>query len=135
VFEKFRAEWRRGRALKTLKPGERQYWEWDSKTDAGTLCAYLRFDADGDVLTLTFFEIWGKDPERVTYVGTRQGVPRAELGLKGAFGFVGVVADLAVDGGFSRLRFTGQRTRRRRKEAQNVEFDLARFRRGRGAAR
>jgi hypothetical protein len=135
VFEKFRAEWRRGRALKTLKPGERQYWEWDSQTEAGTLCAYLRFDEDGDVLMLTFFEIWGKDPERVTYVGTRQGVPRAELGLKGAFAFVGIVADLAIDGGFGRLRFTGQRTRRRRKEAQNVEFDLARFRRGRGAAR
>ena len=55
MFEKFRAEWRRGRALKTLKPGERQYWEWDSKTEAGTLCAYLRFDAgrrrpDADVL-------------------------------------------------------------------------------------
>ena len=135
MLDKFRAEWRRGRALKTLKPGERQYWEWDSKTGAGTLCAYLRFDADGDVLALTFFEIWGKDPERVTYVGTRQGVPRAELGLKGAFAFVGVVADLAIDGGFSTLRFTGQRTRRRRKEVQNVEFDLARFRRGRRAAR
>ena len=35
VLSKVRADWRRGRALKQLKLGERQYWEWDSKTDAG----------------------------------------------------------------------------------------------------
>jgi len=128
VLDEFRAQWRRGRALKTLKLGERQHWEWDSKTAAGTLCGNLRFDVEDDVLVLTFAEIWAKDTGLATIVG-RNDTPRADLGLTGSFAFVEMVAGLAEDIGCTRLRIRGQRTRARRKRTQSVEFDLARFRR------
>jgi hypothetical protein len=129
VFERIRADWRRGRALKTLKPGERQVWEWESKTEAGTLCGVLRFDLDEDVLVLTFAEIWPKDPAVATIVG-RNDTPRADLGLGASFAFVELVAGLAHDVGCTKFRIRGQRTRARRTRVQNVEFDVARFRRG-----
>src|SRR5437764_3541317 len=111
VLRKLRADWRRGRALKSLKLGERQYWEWDSKTDAGTLCAYLRFYPEGDSLVLTFYEIWSKDPERTKEPSPVQGVRRADLGMRGSFAFIRIVADLALDLGYERLQIRGQRTR------------------------
>jgi hypothetical protein len=134
VLSALRANWRKGRALKALKLGERQYWEWDSKTAAGTLCANLRFDVEGDALVLTFAEIWAKDPEVAAVVG-RNDTPRADLGLRGSFTFVEIVARLAEDIGCTRLRIRGQRTRARRTRLQDVEFDLARFRRGHRAGR
>jgi len=129
VLRKLRTDWRRGRALKALKLGERQYWEWDSKTAAGTLCGNLRFDDEEGVLVLTFSEIWPKDPETAGIVGQNV-TPRADLGLKGAFSFVELVSELAGDAGYTRLRIRGQRTRLRRKGLQSVDFDLARFQRG-----
>jgi hypothetical protein len=128
VFERLRADWRRGRALKQLRLGERQYWEWDSKTSAGTLCGNLRFDAEGDVLVLTFYEIWPKESETAGITG-RNAVPRADLGLTGARAFVEIVSGLAADLGYDRLRIRGQRTRLRRKKMQSVDFDLSRFQR------
>jgi hypothetical protein len=128
VLRKLRADWRRGRALKTLKLGERQYWEWDSKTPAGTLCANLRFDEDDGTLVLTFLEIWAKDEERTREATGPQKVRRADLGLRGAFSFVTLVADTAADVGYTKLRIRGQRTRHRRKGLQSVDFDLYRFR-------
>ncbi len=128
MFDRLRADWRRGRALRQLKLGERQYWEWDSKTAAGTVCGNLRFDVEGDVLVLTFAEIWAKDPDVATIVG-RNDTPRADLGLKGSFAFVAVVAGLAEAIGCTKLRIRGQRTRTRRTRAQDVEFEVARFRR------
>jgi len=129
VLRKLRADWRRGRALKTLKLGERQYWEWDSKTAAGTICAYMTFDADGDALVLTFHEMWAKDESAITIEG-KHGARRADLTLAGVRAFLEMVAVLAADAGFARLRVGGQRTRQRRKREQSFEFDLARFRRG-----
>ena len=118
--------------MKALKLGERQYWEWNSKTAAGKLCAYLRFDAEDERLVLTFDEIWSKDPERRKSVAesSKQQIRRADLGLGGGFAFVQLVADLALAAGFTKLRIQGLRTRQRRKRAQRVDFDLERFRRG-----
>ncbi len=134
VFEKFRADWRRGRALKTLRLGERQYGEWDSKTDAGTMCAYYRFDPDGETLVMTFHEMWAKDEGRLVHEG-RHGVQRANLTVQGARAFIDLAAGLAADAGFARLRFKGQRMRQRRESQQVVELDVARYRRRRGSAR
>jgi hypothetical protein len=125
VLDKLRGDWRRVRALKALKLGERQYWEWESESDAGLLCANLTFRTDGDVLVLVFHEIWAKEVE-----GER-GPHRADLGLSGAHRFLEVVSELAEAAGFTRLRVVGQRTRQRRKKAQRVEFDVARYRRTR----
>ena len=130
MLKRLRADWRRGRALKQLKLGERQYWEWDSKTEAGTLCAYLTFGAEDEALVLTFEEIWPKDPEQTKPRSAKQGVRRADLGLRGGLAFVQLVADLATDAGFAKLRIQGLRTRRRRTKPQRVDFDLERFRRG-----
>jgi hypothetical protein len=129
VLERLRADWRRGRALKQLKLGERQYWEWDSKTAAGTICAYMRFDAEGDVLALTFHEMWAKDERAITVEG-KHGARRADLTLAGVRAFLEIVAGLAADAGFARLRVGGQRMRQRRQLPQSFEFDLARYRRG-----
>ncbi len=123
MLSKLRADWRRGRALKALKLGERQYWEWDSETDAGTLCANLTFSAEGDTLVLRFLEIWAREVE------LERGTHRADLGLPGARRFLGIVSELAADAGFTRVRVSGQRTRQRRKKAQRVEFDVERYRR------
>jgi hypothetical protein len=129
VLERFRADWRRGRALKQLKLGERQYWEWDSETAAGTICAYMTFEAEGETLELTFHEMWAKDESTITIEG-KHGARRADLTLTGVRAFLALVAGLATDAGFSRLRVGGQRTRHRRTRAQRFEFDLARYRRG-----
>jgi hypothetical protein len=134
VLKKLRADWRRGRALKTLKLGERQYWEWDSKTSAGTICAYLTFEADAETLVLTFHEMWAKDEAAVTIQG-KHGSRRADLTLAGVRAFLELVADLASRAGFDRLRVGGQRMRQRRERAQRFEFDLARFQRARQRGR
>ena len=123
MLDKLRGDWRRGRALKALKLGERQYWEWESETDAGRVCANLTFFAEGETLVLRFLEIWAKEAE----LGT--GRQRADLGLPGARRFLGIVSDLAADTGFTRVRVSGQRTRQRRKKGQRVEFDVERYRR------
>ena len=128
MLSKLRADWRRGRALKTLKLGERQYWEWDSKTAAGTICANLTFRRDGDALVLTFHEMWAKD-ESVIRIEGRHGSRRADLTLGGVRAFLEVVAGLGADAGFDRLRVGGQRMRRRRMRPQSFEFDLAQYRR------
>jgi hypothetical protein len=120
-LDRLRADWRRGRALKQLRLGERQYWEWDSETAAGTLCFRLRFRARGETLVLFFAEIWAKDVQE-------RGPYRADLGLLGGRRFLGIVCDLAGDAGFTRLRVSGQRTNARRERLQRVEFDVARFR-------
>lgn len=128
VLDRLRADWRRGRALKALKLGERQYWEWDSETAAGTLCGKLRFEARGEILVLIFGEIWAKDVES-------KGPYRADLGVIGGRRFLGMVCDLAYDAGFLRLRVAGQRTRLRRQRLQRIEFDVARFRRSHRSGR
>jgi hypothetical protein len=129
VLRKLRADWRRGRALRTLKLGERQYWEWDSKRGAGTICANLTFDADGDALVLTFHEMWAKDEAAIIIEG-KHGSRRADLTLGGVRAFLEIVAGLAADAGFRRLRVGGRRMRQRRQQRQSFEFDLVRFQRG-----
>jgi hypothetical protein len=125
VLRGLRADWRRGRALRSLKLGERQYWEWESETDAGVICANLTFRTDGEVLVLVFHELWAKD------LGAKGVTPRADLGLAGARRFLEIVSELAADAGFARLRVAGQRMRHRRKKVQRVEFDVTRYRRRR----
>ena len=122
VFERLRADWRRGRALKQLKLGERQYWEWDSDTEAGRLCADLMFRPEGETVVLVFFSIYAKDV-------LEKGEYQAQLGLAGGRRFLEIIAQLAADAGFSRLAVAGQRTKRhyKRGERQRIEFDLAQY--------
>ena len=130
MFERIRADWRRGRALKQLKLGERQYWEWESNTEAGVICGDMLFRAEDDVLVLIFFSIYAKDVEE-------KGEYQAPLGLDGVRAFLELCAQLGADAGFSRMRVAGQRTTRHHKrgDRQRFEFDLARYLRGSGAAR
>jgi hypothetical protein len=130
VLRKLRADWRRGRALKTLKLGERQYWEWDSDTEAGRLCAELMFRPEGETVVLVFFSIYAKDV-------LEKGEYQAQLGLAGGRRFLEMIAQIAADAGFSRLAVAGQRTKRhfKRGERQRVEWDLARYLRGGERAR
>jgi hypothetical protein len=130
VLSRFRADWRRGRALKQLRLGERQFWDWDSKTEAGVIRGEMIFSADGDTLVLFFRNIYARDVEE-------KGEYQAPLGLNGVRGFLEICAQLGADAGFTRMRVEGQRTTRhyKRGESQRFEFDLARFLRGAGAAR
>ncbi len=130
MLEKLRADWRRGRALKTLKLGERQYWEWDSKTGAGIICGDLLFKAEDDTLVLVFFSIHAKDVEE-------KGQYQAAVGLDRARAFLDLCAQLGADAGFARMRVAGQRTKRhyKRGERQRFEFDLAQYLRGGERAR
>ncbi len=125
MLSKLRDDWRRGRALKTLKLGERQYWEWESKTEAGTICGDMLFKAEDDTLILIFFDIWAKDV-------AEKGQHRAPLGLDGVRAFLDLCAQLGADAGFARMRVAGQRTKRHLKRGgrQRFEFDLARYLRG-----
>ncbi len=130
MLERIRADWRRGRALKQLKLGERQYWEWESNTEAGVICGDMLFRAEDDVLVLIFFSIYAKDVEE-------KGEYQAPLGLDGVRTFLELCARLGADAGFSRMRVAGQRTTRHHKrgDRQRFEFDLARYLRRSGAAR
>jgi hypothetical protein len=130
VFEKLRADWRRGRALKQLKLGERQYWEWESNTEAGTICANLRFSAEGETLVLRFLQMWSK-----VVVESEDPHARGDLGLGAVRAFLDIVAQLGADCGFTRMRVEGQRTRQRRKDDQNFEFPLDRYLRGQQSRR
>jgi hypothetical protein len=130
VLDRIRADWRRGRALRQLRLGERQLWEWDSKTDAGIICGDLLFRAEEDTLVLVFFSIHAKDVEE-------KGEYRAAVGLDRVRAFLDLCAQLGADAGFSRMRVAGQRTKRhiKRGERQRFEFDLAKYLRGGERAR
>ncbi len=130
MLSRLRADWRRGRALKALKLGERQHWEWDSKTEAGTICGDMLFKAEDDTLVLVFFDIYAKDV-------SEKGQYRAPLGLDGVRAFLDLCARLGADAGFSRMRVAGQRTTRHHKRGgrQRFEFDLTRYFRGSRAGR
>jgi hypothetical protein len=130
VLERIRADWRRGRALKQLKLGKRQYWEWQSNTEAGTICGDMLFKAEDDTLILIFFDIWAKDV-------AEKGQYRAPLGLRGVRAFLELCAQHGADAGFARMRVAGQRTTRhyKRGERQRFEFDLAQYLRSPRASR
>jgi hypothetical protein len=130
VFDRIRADWRRGRALKQLKLGERQLWEWDTGTDVGLVCGEMLFQPEGDTLILVFFNIWAKDV-------AEKGEYQAPVGLGAARKFLELCAQLAADAGFKRMRVAGQRTKRHYKRggAQRFEFDLAQYLRGGERAR
>jgi hypothetical protein len=130
VLSKLRADWRRGRALKQLKLGKRQFWEWESNTEAGTICGDMLFKADDDVLILVFFSIYAKDVEE-------KGEYQAPLGLEGVRAFLDLCARLGAEAGFARMRVAGQRTKRSHKRGgrQRFEFDLAQYLRGSRPAR
>jgi hypothetical protein len=125
VLDRLRADWRRGRALKALKLGERQYIEWASGTPAGTVCAEILFKAEDDTLILIFFGIWAKDV-------AEKGEYQAPLGLDGVRSFLELCAQDGADAGFARMRVAGQRTKRsvKRGGRQRFEFDLAQYLRG-----
>jgi hypothetical protein len=122
VLERIRADWRRGRALRQLKLGERQLWEWESNTEAGVICGDMLFRAEEDVLVLTFFSIYAKDVEE-------KGGYQAPLGLDGVRSFLELCARLGAEAGFTRMRVAGQRTKRHHKrgDRQRFEFDLAQY--------
>ena len=130
LLDRMRSDWRRGRALKQLKLGERQYWEWESNTEAGTICGDMLFKAEDDALILIFFAIYAKDV-------TEKGEYQAPLGLNGVRTFLELCARLGADAGFSRMRVAGQRTKRNDKRGgrQRFEFDLARYLRSPRASR
>lgn len=130
MFERIRADWRRGRALKLLQLGQRQYVEWASNTEAGTVCAELLFRAEDDTLVLIFFSIYAKDV-------AEKGEYQAPLGLHGVRSFLELCARRGADAGFSRMRVAGQRTKRNDKRGgkQRFEFDLAQYLRGGARAR
>jgi hypothetical protein len=130
VLRKLRADLRRGRALRTLKLGERQYWEWESSTEVGTICGDLLFRPEEDTLVLVFFSIYAKDV-------LEKGEYQADVGLREVRFFLETVAQLAADAGFSRLAVAGQRTKRSDKRGgkQRFEFDLGQYLRGSRAAR
>jgi|SRR5579859_954058 len=130
LFDKVRSDWRRGRALKALKLGERQYWEWESNTEAGTICGDMLFKAEDDTLILIFFGIWAKDV-------SEKGEYQAPLGLDGVRSFLELCAGLGADAGFAGMRVAGQRTKRSAKRGgrQRFEFDLAQYLRGSGSSR
>ena len=130
MLERIRADWRRGRALKQLKLGERQHWEWESDTEVGTVCGDLLFRPEDDTLVLVFFSIYAKDV-------LEKGEYQADIGLREVRLFLETVAQLAADAGFSRLAVAGQRTTRSNKRGgrQRFEFDLAQYLRGSGVAR
>jgi len=131
MFEKLRADWRRGRALKQLQLGTQQYWEWDSKTAGGTICANLRFDAEDETLVLTFLQMWSKEVAE-----SDDPHARGELGLGGVRAFLEIVGGLGADCGFTRMRVRGHRTTRSlRRGPQNFVFDLAQYRRDAASGR
>jgi hypothetical protein len=128
VFEKLRADWRRGRASKFIRLGEN--WTFEYKTRAGPMILAGRFREEGTTLILIFWDIHAKDVlERGEY--------RADVGLASVRGFLEWVAGMASDLGYTRLRVVGSRTKRNEKRGgrQQFEFDLARYLRGSGAAR
>jgi hypothetical protein len=122
VFEKLRADWRRGRALKVIQFGEDSIFE--IKTPVGPVMLVGRFAADGKTLVLTVREIYAKD------VTGPKGQYRAEPGLGAVRNFMEWIAGMASDLGYTRMRVRGHRTRSRRKEEQNFEFPLDRYLRG-----
>jgi hypothetical protein len=126
VFEKLRADWRRGRAARNLRLGENVTLEFDTPT-AGPVIFYGRFDPDGETLVYTVHEIYAKDV-------LAKGPYQADAGLREMRSFAEWVARMARDLGFTRLRVYGQRSKGRR-GYQNFEFDLDRYIRGRKLGR
>jgi hypothetical protein len=123
VFERIRADWRKGRALKYIKLGEPFNYTWKSKT-AGEIVARVRFDAEGETLVMTVREIGSV---------AHQSTERVDWGLREIRDMLEWVAGMAADLGYTRMRLTGPRAKRAQGH-QTFEFDLERFRRGSGAA-
>jgi hypothetical protein len=121
VFEKLRADWRRGRALRFIKLGEN--WTFEYKTPGGPIILFGRFDAEDDTLVLTFKEMYAKD------VMGPKGQYKADAGLPHVRGFLEWVAEMASDLGYTRLRVGGKRTKGRR-GYQSFEFPLDKYLRG-----
>jgi hypothetical protein len=128
VLSKLRADWRRGRARKFITVGENCTFE--HKTPIGPVVLHGRFEDDGKTLILIVRNIYAKDV-------VAKGEYRAEPGLGSVRSFMEVIAEMAAELGYTRMRVQGQRTTRNLKRGgrQQFEFDLARFLRGRGAAR
>ena len=120
VFEKLRADWRRGRAAKFIRPGED--WTFEYRTPGGPIMLFGRFDVEGETLILTFHEMYAKDV-------VEKGQYHADAGLPHVRGFLEWVAEMARDLGYTRLRVGGKRTKGRR-GYQNFEFPLDRYLRG-----
>jgi hypothetical protein len=127
VFERIRADWRRGRALKYVKLGEPFNYTWKTES-AGEVFVRVRFDADGDTLVLTIREIGAADP-----IDSGGRLVKADLGLRELRTILDWVGDMAADLGYTRLRVEGPRSKRPQGH-QRFEFDVDRFRRRREAA-
>lgn len=115
MFDKLRADWRRGRARKFIQFGQDWTFEYKTKT-AGSVMLVGRFEEDGDTLVLTFREIYAK-------AVLTEGPYIAPMGIGATRGFLEWVAGMASDLGYTRLRAGGRRTKGRR-GFQSFEFDL-----------
>jgi hypothetical protein len=121
VFEKLRADWRRGRALRFFDLGKNVTFEFDTPS-AGPIVFFGRFDPDGETLVFTVHEIYAKDV-------LVKGPYRAEAGLREMRRLAEWLAGMASDLGYTRLRFSGQRSKGRR-GVQDFEFPLDTYFRG-----
>jgi hypothetical protein len=126
VFERWRAQWRAGRASRVVRIGERQVLEFDTPA-AGTIDFVVRFDAEEETLIVRMLEIYAHDV-------LEKGQYRADMGLSETRKFGAYLAGLARDLGYTRMRLVGQRTRGRRKSDQELDFEVAHWLRddGRG---
>ncbi len=122
MFERIRADWRRGRALKYVKLGEPFNYTWKTAS-AGELFVRVRFDADGDTLVCTIREIGSADP-----IDPDGRPTKADLGLRELRTVLDWIAGMAADLGYTRLRVEGPRSKRPQGH-QRFEFELDRFRR------
>ena len=120
MFERLRADWRRGRARKFIQIGEN--WTYEYETPTGPVMILGRFEEEGETLILIFREIFAKDV-------LEKGEYRATPGLAHVRKFLAWVAEMASDLGYKRLRVAGARTTRNDKRGgrQRFEFDLAQY--------
>ena len=120
MFDRIRADWRRGRARRFIRIGED--WTYEYETSVGPIMILGRFEEEGETLILIFREIYAKDV-------LEKGEYRATPGLAYVRKFLEWVAQMASDLGYERLRIAGARTSRNDKRGgrQRFEFDLARY--------
>lgn len=118
MFERWRGQWRRGRAGRVIQFGSPQLFQVASP--AGLIDISVRFDQDGETLMVRILESYAHDV-------VEKGQYRADMGVPAVRRFLGHIARAAADLGFTRMRVSGQRTRQRRRSDQVLDFDVAQY--------
>jgi hypothetical protein len=119
VFERWRAEWRRGRASKVIQFGAPQTFQVKTPT-AGLIDIRVRFDDEGKTLGVRILESYAHDV-------LEKGQYRADMGVPEVRKFLAHIARAAADLGFKRMRVSGQRTRQRRQADQVLDFGVEQY--------